>query len=171
MTTSNLGLDLIKHFEGLHDGDLTKIGLQPKMCPAGIWTVGWGHALIDPVSHKFLRGDADKSKAYAMYPALTLAQADAFLADDVKKFERMVNDLRLTLSQAQFDAIVSFIYNCGLSNFEKSTLLRRIKAKASVSDIEKAFLMWNKADGKVLPGLTLRRQCEALLFNTGKLNF
>ena len=46
MRTSNKGIDLIKEFEGLHDGDLSIIGLQPKMCPAGIWTQGYGHAII-----------------------------------------------------------------------------------------------------------------------------
>ena len=59
MKTSSSGIALIAYFEQYHDGDLTKIGLQPKMCPAGIWTVGLGHALINKNTGKWLKGQQD----------------------------------------------------------------------------------------------------------------
>ena len=55
MKTSNIGIELIKEFESLHDGDLSIIGLQPKMCPAGIWTEGYGHAMRDNKGN-FIKG-------------------------------------------------------------------------------------------------------------------
>ena len=64
MKTSQKGINLIKYFESLHDGDLTEIGLQPKMCPAGIWTEGYGHAIRD-LKGQFFKGKDNKLKAYA----------------------------------------------------------------------------------------------------------
>ena len=170
-TTSALGNQCIQHYESIHDGDLSKIGYQPKMCPAGIWTVGWGHAVIDPKTNKFLKGEQNKARALELYPNLTKAQAIELLKADLKSVERMVNSLRLDITQTQFDALVSFAYNLGFSRLEGSSLLRRIKDKASHEEITKCFGMWNKANGKILPGLTYRRQTEALLFTTGKLQF
>lgn len=57
-----------KHFESLHDGDLTIIGLQPKMCPAGIWTEGYGNAIVDPLTGKFLKGSENKGRASLVAP-------------------------------------------------------------------------------------------------------
>ena len=171
MRISQKGLDVIMHFESLHDGDLTKIGLQPKKDPAGIWTVGYGHALQD-TDKSWLKGDTGHQKIYKIYPQylnMTEAQADALLISDLSYYEPRINGLNLDLSQQEFDAILSFSYNVGVTAFKKSTLCRRIKNREG--DIKEAFLMWTKAGGVILPGLTRRRNTEATLFLTGNLAF
>lgn len=174
MKISYQGLDLIKHFESLHDGDLTMIGLQPKMCPASIWTVGYGRALKDE-NGKWLKGEANKDKAYAMYPNLTELESSIMLDEDCDEREDRLNSINLNLTQYQFDALVSFIYNVGFTNFKKSTLLKKVKDNPLNPLIVNSFLMWNKARVKgvltVLPGLTRRRMSEAHLFLTGELKF
>ena len=174
MKISSQGISLIKHFESLHDGDLTQIGLQPKMDPLGIWTVGYGHAL--KVDGEFLRGEADKEKAYAMFPGLTELQACALLQADLMERERHIDGLKLNLSQDEFDALISFVYNVGSRNLKDSSLLKFLYAgNWSDSDIKWAFSLYNKGriDGilKVLPGLIKRRRSEAELFLTGELIF
>jgi lysozyme len=172
---SSKGLDLIKNYESLHDGDLTMIGLQPKMCPAGIWTVGYGRALRNPNTGSYLKGLKDKAMAYSMYPNLTESQAVDMLDEDCDQREKMVNSLNLDINQDQFDALVSFVYNVGFNRLKTSTLLKRIWAKASPGGIYEAFLRWNKStvagELKELPGLTYRRQSEAELFISGNLKF
>jgi lysozyme len=166
---SQNGFDLIKHYEGLHDGDLTQIGLQPKMCPANIWTIGWGHAIY--YKGRFLKGLSNKELAYKLFPNLTLEEADKWLAEDVKERVDMVNDLQLELTQSQFDALVSFVYNVGFGNLKTSTLLHRIRMKATPIYITEAFGRFKYGGGKVLPGLILRRRTESELFNNGDLKF
>lgn len=171
MKTSEVGIQLIKHYESLHDGDFKRIGLQPKMCPAGIWTVGWGHALKD-INGKWLKGVEGYTRMLDIYPDLetiTEQEADEMLMEDLVPFESKINSLNLKLQQYQFDALMSFVFNCGFNALLSSTLLRRIKGEKG--SIEEAFLMWNKADGKVLPGLTKRRKTEAELFELGDLEF
>lgn len=170
MKTSQKGIELIKYFEQLHDGDLKKIGLQPKMCPAGIWTVGYGHALSD-INGSFLKGVIGYQRLLEIYPDLetiTIEEAESLLQEDLEKFEDKVNSLKLDLLQNEFDALVSFSFNCGFGNLLSSTLLKRIKSRSG--NIKEAFLMWNKANGKVLNGLTKRREAEAELFINNKLN-
>ncbi len=87
------GIKLIKKFESLHDGDLKVIGLQPKLCPAGIWTVGYGRALVNPVTHEFLKGDKDKALAYSLCPSLTEFQADQILKEDVVRYENKTDKI------------------------------------------------------------------------------
>lgn len=175
MKISKLGLDLIKHYEGLHDGDLSKIGLQPKMCPVGIWTVGYGRALRGK-DGTHLRGEEDREEAYSMHPNLNEAEALIMLDEDCDIYEGRINSLRLNLTQYQFDALVSFNYNVGFTNFINSSLYRFIKKNLTEEEnILWAFSLYNKArvNGifKPLPGLTKRRRSEAQLFLTGKLNF
>jgi lysozyme len=163
-------VNLIKHFESLHDGDQTAVGLQPKLCPAGIWTVGWGRALTDPDTGQFLMGEGDREAAYAMYPALTEREADFMLADDLEEFADGVGRLvRVNMAACQFGALVSFSYNVGLSAFESSTL-RRLLNLSKIDDAATQFLRWNKGGGRVLPGLTRRREAEKKLFLTGVLD-
>lgn len=155
---------LIKCFESLHDGDMSHLGLQPKMCPAGIWTIGYGRALRDKKGTRFLKGDADKAEAYEKYPNMTVEQAESLLALDIEYFEKGVrNVVTVDLTEDQLGALTSFTYNIGLGNFEKSTLLKKLNA----GDIEGAadeFLRWNKSGYKVLNGLTRRREAERNLF-------
>ena len=125
----NAAIDLVKSFEGIHDGDLSVIGLQPKMCPAGIWTVGYGRALRSKTTNAFLKGASGKAEALAKYPALTVAQAEAMLAFDLNDFSAKVQGLiKVKVNVNQFGALVSFAYNLGTGNLASSTLLKKLNA-------------------------------------------
>ena len=160
----NAAIDLVKSFEGIHDGDLTVIGLQPKMCPAGIWTVGYGRALRSKTTNAFLKGASGKAEALAKYPALTVAQAEAMLAFDLNNFSAKVQGLiKVKVNVNQYGALVSFAYNVGTGNLASSTLLKKLNAR-DYAGASVEFLKWDKAGGKVLKGLTLRRTAEMTLF-------
>lgn len=141
MRTSKFGIALIKRFEGCR--------LEAYQCSAGIWTIGYGH------TGGVQRGDS-----------ITQIEADELLAKDLLKFELGVCKLvKAPLNQNQFDALVSFAYNCGLHALKTSTLLRKIHT-GNLSGAAEEFLRWNKAGGKVLAGLTTRREAEKTLFET-----
>lgn len=162
MKTSQAGIDLIKHFESLHDGDLSQIGLQPKMCPAGIWTEGYGHAMI--YNGKPLSGSKNKELAYKLHTVKDEIDAEKLLADDLIPREQEVSKaVVVQLTQHQFDALISFDYNLGIGNLKSSTLLKKVNANL-IQDAANEFLKWNKCKGKVLKGLTLRREAERTLF-------
>lgn len=165
--TGQRGIDLIKHFESLHDGDLSKIGLQPKLCPAGIWTEGYGHAMMH--NGKQLRGVHNKQLAYQLSKVKDEPEAEKLLADDLVYFEKIVNKLvKVQLGQNQFDAVVSFCFNVGEGNFQKSNLLKMLNNNSALVLAE--FGKWNKARNphngrlEVLPGLTRRREIEKQLY-------
>ncbi|MGR2664258.1 lysozyme [Chromobacterium haemolyticum] len=140
MKTSNAGIMLIKSFEGLK--------LVAYKCPAGIWTIGYGHTGPDVTPGQ----------------VITQAQADALLARDLERFEAGVSRLvSVQLNQNQFDALVSFAYNLGLGALQGSTLLRLLNA-GDYAGAAAQFPRWNKASGKELPGLTRRRAAEQALF-------
>lgn len=171
MEVSELGINLIKHFESLHDGDLTKIGLQPKLCPANIATVGYGHALKDS-NGEWLKGKEGLAKVSLLYPewdTITEEEAEKILKDDLKLYAKKVLDLNLKLTQYEFDALVSFVYNLGPGALRNSTLLKRIQERKG--DIKEAFLMWVKSGGKTLKGLIKRREAEAELFINNKITW
>jgi lysozyme len=156
-------VDIIKRFESLHDGDLVAIGLQPKLCPAGIWTIGWGHALRGP-DGKFLRGESGKKEAYRQYRAMTLEEAENLLALDLEEFAHVVDRLvKVKVSDNQFGALVSLTFNIGRGNFSASTLLRLLNA-GNYAGAAMQFAVWRKADGKVMAGLVKRRAAEKALF-------
>jgi lysozyme len=159
MRTSIVGINLIKQFESLHDGDLSLIGLQPKMCPAEIWSEGWGHAMIDPLTGKFLKGKENRERAFELATIKTEAEADKALMVDLIKFERIVNTrIKIPLTQNQFDALVSHTYNTGGSD----TLFRLVNERAEPDKIRQWFeTRYIIADGRVLPGLVKRRKAEA----------
>jgi lysozyme len=163
MRTSERGMNLIKKYEGLHDGDLKAIGLQPKMCPANVWTEGWGHAMVDK-NGKFLKGIGDKDKAYRMQSVHNIQEADALLVKDLKAYELIVTrKVDVPLNQNQFDALVSHTYNTGGSD----TLFKLINEKAN----DKVIYTWFtenyiRGGGKILKGLITRRKEEAELFFT-----
>jgi lysozyme len=160
MRTSNVGIELIKLFESLHDGDLSQIGLQPKLCPSGIWTSGWGNAII--YNGKFLRGAENKDLAYAIGTLKNEAEADAQLQVNLRKFERIVSGkLKVKVNQNQFDALVSHTYNTGGSN----TLFRLINENAGREKIYNWFTTkYITGNGVKLNGLVRRRKAEADLF-------
>ncbi|HRH68785.1 MAG TPA: lysozyme [Flavobacteriales bacterium] len=173
--TSPLGLQVIRHFEQLHDGNLKKAGLQPKACPAGWWTVGYGHVVVDPVTKKRL-GTAvpsNEARALELYPFMSESQAEGLLQKDLRPRENTV-DARITagLTQWQFDALVSLEYNTG-AIAANGTIVKLVNA-GKMLEAADFFLKWNK--GRVngllqeLKGLTRRRKCERELFLTGKVN-
>ena len=159
------GIDLIKSFEGIMDGDPATVKLDAYLDPIGIWTIGWGHAIRD--GSGFLRGKENTQRARDLYPGgITLAQAETLLRGDVLDTCRDVELLVKTeISANQFAALVCFAYNVGTGNLGKSTLLRKLNA----NDVQAAageFANWNKAGSRVLAGLTKRRAAEAKLFTT-----
>lgn len=161
MITSKAGLDTIKHFEGIHDGDLKTIGLQPKMDPIGIWTEGYGRAMRDKKGN-FIRGAENKKLAYDSITIHNEVEAIKALAQDCAVREYTVAQrIKVPLTQNQFDALVSLIYNTGGSE----TIYQLINNKQSKQAI---FEFWTKhyitGDGVILPGLVARRKAEADLF-------
>ena len=157
---------IIMHYEGLHDGDLTEIGLQPKMCPANIWTEGYGHAMR--YAGRFLKGDKDKDLAYKLSTINTIEDAEKQLSIDLEHYELLVErHIKIDLSKEQKEALTSFYYNCGVSE----TLTRLINNKVSSIDL---LNWWTNhyitANGKYLRGLEKRRITEANLFINGKLD-
>ena len=143
------GVNLIKHFESC----MKKKGdhYHPYHCPAGVLTIGWGH------THHHGRKFDENSR-------WTLAECDAAFMEDMGGFEQAVRRLvTVDLEPWQFDALVSFTYNCGEGNLKKSTLLKKVNAGDFVG-AAKEFAKWNKGGGKVLLGLTRRRASESLLF-------
>lgn len=161
MKTGKLGIKLIKEFESLHDGDLKKIGLQPKMDPIGIWTEGYGRAMRDKKGN-FLKGIGNKLLAEKSATINTEAQAEKALIEDLVSRElQVVRKIKIPITQNQFDALVSHVYNTGGSD----TLFKLINQKAPEQQIYKWFTTkYITAGGKQLAGLVRRRKAEADLF-------
>lgn len=155
------GIKLIKFYESLHDGDLTKVGLQPKMDPIGIWTEGWGRAMRDSKGN-FLRGAGNKANAYNAITIHNLQEADAAFANDIAPREyAVIQKLKIIPTQNQFDALVSHFYNTGGS----STLFKLVNERASEDEIRSWWqTKYITASGRTLPGLVKRRKAEADLF-------
>lgn len=144
-------LALVKHFEGLY--------LEAYQCPAGVWTIGYGHTGI-----RHNDGTVRKGRK------ITAQEAEQLLARDLETFAAGVQRLLLpraaaALNENQFGALVSFAFNCGLGNLGRSTLLQRVNA-LRFDACRAEFLKWNRAAGRVLRGLTRRRQSEANLFES-----
>lgn len=176
MTTEawDLLVRLSKHYESLHDGDLKQIGLQPKMCPTGYWTEGYGSLVLD-AKGKPLKGKENKDKALSLCRLHTEADATADLIKQLEFRIKLVDKLKLNLSDTQKAAVVSFMYNVGYDAFVNSTLYKRIKNSESATAIDIEFRKWSKGtvDGElvVLKGLEARRLSESLLFTKGELKF
>jgi lysozyme len=180
MTVNQKGLDLICHFESLHDGDLSLIGAQPKMDPVGIWTVGYGHALWNPVAKDWYKGDKDKAIVYKMYPNMSEPQAQALLRTDLPIYEQAVLKMikRRDLTDDEYSALVSFAYNAG-THYKTAVgihlpykIWSLVDARAGQGEM---FNYWAssviKGGGKVLPGLVRRRKSEGTLYCFGRLQF
>lgn len=146
MKLSDNGLRLIRSFEGYHDRQADG-SCKAYRCPAGVWTCGWGStAGVTANTH------------------WTEAEATERLAAEIAKFERAVDQLvTVPLNQNQFDALVSFAYNCGSGALEKSTLLKKTNS-GNFEAAAREFPKWNKGGGRVLPGLVARRAREEALF-------
>lgn len=160
MRTSINGINLIKKFESLHDGDLTMIGLQPKMCPANVWTEGWGRAMR--MNGQFIKGASNKKLAYDNATIKTAAEADKALLEDLRVFERIVfSKIKIKITQNQFDALVCHAYNTGGSD----GLFRLINRRAPEEEIKKWWTTkYITGGGRRLNGLIRRRNDEYNLF-------
>ena len=157
MNVSPAAIQMIKHHEGVRT--------KPYRCPALLWTVGVGH-VIDP-THATVKYEERKNLPIpeGWDRVLSMGEVDAILAKDLGRFERGV--LRLCPAaagrQGVFDALVSFAFNVGLGNLQRSSL----RMKTNRGDFEGAaeeFMKWTKAAGKVLPGLVKRRLDEQRLY-------
>lgn len=165
-------VDLVKYFEGLGDGDKDKPGLQPYICPAGYWTIGYGRVVRGANGHMF-KGEVDRKAANAVYPdGINEAQASAFLAEDLAGVGGQVSaKVKTPLTDNQFGACVAFVYNIGIGAFASSTLLKKLNA-GDYAGAADQFLVWNKATDPhtgqkvALAGLTKRRTAERTLFLT-----
>ncbi|MDE1483963.1 lysozyme [Xenorhabdus bovienii] len=142
MKISNKGLEFIQQWEGL------KLKAYPDPATGGIpWTIGYGH-----------------TKDVKPGQVITEQQAEAFLHDDlIPAYATLERLVKVSLSQGQFDALCSFIFNCGTGNFSGSTLLKKINA-GNYAGAAAEFPRWNKAAGKVMNGLTRRRASEQQMF-------
>lgn len=161
------GLDLIKHFEGLK--------LKPYLCPAGIPTIGYGATFYE-----------DGKKVTLKDKPITEKRAEELLRNQMKTFEQYTDSYCTdSLTQNQFDALVSFCFNVGPQALKASTLLKKVNANPLDPTIKDEFLKWCKADGtrnkkdddgdglideagekQVLNGLLFRRMSEATLYFT-----
>lgn len=160
MKTSHRCIEMLKHHEGVR--------MRPYQCPALIWSVGVGH-VIDP-SHTAVKYEERKSLPIpdGWDRVLSMGEVDSILAQDLGRFERGV--LRLCPAaidrQGVFDSLVSFSFNVGLGNLQRSGL----RMKTNRGDFDEAadeFLKWTKAAGRVLQGLVKRRKDERSMYLSG----
>ncbi len=130
---------LIKRWEGCE--------LAAYKCPAGVWTIGYGHT-----------GDVKPGTVINEH------QAEVILRYDLEKFEEGVSELMVgvPLSENEFSALVSFAFNVGLNALATSTLRKKISR--GIEGAENELLKWTRAGGKVLPGLVSRREAERSLY-------
>jgi lysozyme len=144
--TGNAGIDLIKRFEGFRSA--------PYKCPAGVPTIGYG-ATFYPNGKKVTMSDKP----------ITEAEATELLQSILVRFEQYVDSYCIdTITQNQFDALVSFCYNLGPANLKASTLLKKVNANPKDETIRAEFMKWTKAGGRTLKGLVTRRTAEADLY-------
>jgi lysozyme len=136
---SENGLAIIKRHEGLR--------LSAYKCPAGVWTIGYGHTRTAKPGMKI-----SESKAIDL------------LRDDLLHPTVIVDRIKVPLNQNQQDSLISFIFNVGSGNFLKSTLYKKLQADPNDPDIAIQFSKWVYGGGKKLPGLVKRRAEESELY-------
>jgi lysozyme len=145
MKTNRAGIELIKEFEGLR--------LTAYKCPAGVWTIGYGHTT------------SAGPPAVKSGMKITGEQASEILVADLVTYEAAVmKALTKSPTENQFSAMVSLCYNIGAGAFTSSTVVKKFNA-GDAEGAAAAFRMWKKGGGKVLPGLVRRREAEIALFN------
>lgn len=144
MKISNTGLKLIQEFEGFKTNAYDD--------GVGVWTIGYG-TIRYPNGTKVEKGDV-----------CTKEQAEIYMQNDLTSFEKTINDtVKVKISQNQYDSLLSLCYNIGSGAFSKSTLLKKLNSNDFVGASDQ-FLVWNKAGGKVMQGLSNRREKERALF-------
>ena len=144
MKTSEIGLNLIKHYEGYRS--------KPYLCPANRWTVGYGHLIGDGLN---LPDNWNRH--------FSVEEINELLKRDLVKFEQgVLRYITVPLNQYQFDSLVSFSFNLGLGTLQRSTVRQKMN-RGNIAGAITSLLKYNKAGGKVLRGLDLRRKDEAVL--------
>lgn len=148
MKLDKKGLDLIAEFEGLR--------LKPYLCSAGVPTIGYGSTFYE-----------NGTRVKLTDTPITKQRAEQLLKNTADKFaERVAILITKPVTQNQFNALVSFAFNVGVSALKVSTLLRLVNNNPNDANIAKEFLRWNKAGGRVIQGLTNRRIKESAIYFT-----
>ena len=145
MKLNKAGADLIKEFEGCK--------LKAYQCSAMKWTIGYGNTFYEDGKPVMPGHVITQDKAEQLFELI----ANEFAGKVAKLVPTHINP-------NQFGALVSFAYNCGVANLQKSTLLKKVNGNHNDPTIKAEFLKWNKAGGKVLAGLTRRREAESNLY-------
>jgi lysozyme len=160
MKTSENALEMIKHHEGVR--------FKPYLCPAQLWTVGVGHVLYPEQAKLPVAERSQFALRQEDIRVWTASEVDNLLAQDLARFERGVARYcpSAISNQGQFDALVSFSFNVGLGNLQRSGL-RMKHNRGDIEDAAKEFMKWTKAGGRVLPGLVKRRNDERSLYLGG----
>jgi len=142
MNISQNGINLIKKYEGCR--------LVAYLCPANVWTIGYGHTGSDVYKGKKISSE----------------EAESLLKSDLTVHCNNVSKLvKVSLNQNQFDSLVSFEFNIGYAAFKNSTLLKLLNQK-KYKEAGLQFERWVYGGGKKLAGLVKRRQAEKNLFNS-----
>jgi lysozyme len=146
MKLNKKGIEMMHKYEG--------IKLTAYLCPAKVWTIGYGNTFYEDGT-KVKQGDK-----------ITKERADQLFINITNKnfAEPLLKLIKVKLNENQFSALVCFAYNVGTGALAKSTLLRKVNINPNDLTIRNEFLKWNKAGGKVLNGLTKRRESEANLY-------
>lgn len=139
MEASKQMIEALKGFEGLRTKAYKAVKTEH------YYTIGYGHYGADVKAGM----------------TITAQEAEKMLLKDLMSFEKFVNGLNVCKTQGQYDALVDFVFNCGTAALSGSTLLRKIRANATLQEIQNEFRKWNKSGGKVLAGLVRRREWEA----------
>ena len=146
MKLDKKGLDLIAEFEGLK--------LKPYLCSAGVPTIGYGSTFYE-----------NGTKVKLTDAPITKQRAEQLLKNTADKFaDKVAVLITKHVTQNQFNALVSFAFNVGVSALKVSTLLKLVNANPNDKNIAKEFLKWNKASGRVVQGLTNRRIKESTIY-------
>ena len=145
MKLNKEGADLIKSFEGCK--------LKAYQCSAKKWTIGYGNTFFEDGTPVVAGNAISQQKAEDMFELIA--------SEFAEKVAKLVTS---NVTDNQFGALVSFAYNCGVVNLQKSTLLKKVNANHNDLSIKAEFAKWNKAGGKVLAGLSRRREAESNLY-------
>jgi len=145
MKLNKAGADLIKSFEGLR--------LETYRCSANKETIGYGSTFYEDGSPVKMGDKITKERADSLFEKVS----DSFAA-------KVKGLIKSDINENQFSALVSFSFNVGIGNLKSSTLLKKVNANPNDPTIMQEFKKWNRASGKVLAGLTRRREAEANLY-------
>jgi len=152
MNVSGPMVVFVANKEGEGDGDTKTPGMQPYMCIAHYWTIGFGHVIFH--KGRALRYEADRDLAYELFPALTRTEAVELMKADLALCVKVVNECTagVPTTQPQFDAMCSLCFNIGEANFRKSTLVRTHRKQMTQPAKQDPLTLIRQAKSKTLPG-------------------